>query len=270
MPSWDPTVYLGFPDERSRAFRDLLARVGAVDPHTVVDLGCGPGHLTAELAGRWPTATVLGVDSSARMLERAAVHAVPGRIAFECADLAGWTPSGPVDVMVANAVLHWVPDHLRLLEGWAGHLAPGGWLAVQVPGNFDAPSHALMREVAAEPPFRERLAGVLRGAESVTDAVTYAQVLAGAGCTVDAWETTYVHVLDPPDEQGRRRHGPDAVLAWVRGTALRPVLDALDDYPCLSERFVATYAARLRDAYPARAWGTPLPYRRVFVVARRR
>ena len=270
MPSWDPTAYLAFADERSRAFRDLLARVGAVAPRTVVDLGCGPGHLTAELAERWPTATVLGVDSSAQMLQRAAVHAVPGRIAFERADLAGWTPSGPPDVMVANAVLHWVPEHLGLLPRWAAQLAPGGWLGVQVPGNFDAPSHALMRRVAQEPRFRGRLSGVLRGGESVADAVAYADVLAGAGCRVDAWETTYVHVLDPPDEQGRRRHGADAVLAWVSGTALRPVLGALDDDPALRDDFVTTYAELLRDAYPVRAWGTPLTYRRVFVVAQRR
>jgi len=152
-----------------------------------------------------------------------------------------------------------VPDHLPLLSAWAAQLARGGWLAIQVPANFAAPSHALMREVAAGPRFADRLQGVLRGTDSVVEPIEYATLLAAAGLRVDAWETTYLHVLP----------GDDAVLAWVRGTGLRPVLDALADDPALSGAFVDEYAARLREAYPRRELGTLLPFRRVFVVATR-
>jgi trans-aconitate 2-methyltransferase len=157
-----------------------------------------------------------------------------------------------------------VPGHLDLLPRWVEALAPGGVLALQVPGNFAAPSHALMRQVAAEPRFAPHLDGVLRGVESVAQPGTYAALLAGLGCTVDAWETTYVQILDRTGE-----HGDDAVLAWVSGTGLRPVLDALDAEPDLHQDFLETYAELLRRAYPRRSWGTPMPFRRVFCVARR-
>ena len=157
-----------------------------------------------------------------------------------------------------------MPGHLDLLSGWVRALAPGGVLALQVPGNFAAPSHALMRQVAAEPRFAPHLDGVLRGVESVGQPGTYAALLAGLGCTVDAWETTYVQILDRAGE-----HGDDAVLAWVSGTGLRPVLDALDAEPALRQDFLDSYAELLRRAYPRRAWGTPMPFRRVFCVASR-
>jgi trans-aconitate 2-methyltransferase len=260
VPTWDPDTYLTFGDERARPFVDLLHRVGADRPRYVVDLGCGPATLTATLAARWPHAAVVGVDCSAEMV--AAAAGVDG-VDVVHADVHDWTPDRPVDVLVTNALLQWVPDHLDLLRRCAGWLAPGGWLALQVPGNFAAPSHALMREVAALPRFAERLAGVLRE-DAVADPLGYAEVLTDAGCAVDAWETTYLHVLDRAGV-----HGDDAVLAWVRGTALRPVLDALAEVPGERDAFVAEYASRLRRAYPRRPWGTPLPFRRVFAVARR-
>lgn len=257
MPSWDPQVYGRYAGERARPFADLLARVGADTPASVVDLGCGTGELTADLKRRWPGAVVHGIDSSPAMVERAREIASP-RLTFELGDVTAWQPPSPVDVVVSNAVLQWVPDHLPVLRAWAGRVAPGGWLAVQVPGNFGAPSHALMREVAALPQFADALDGVLRGGESVADTTTYATLLAGAGFEVDAWETTCLHVLP----------GEDAVLEWVRGTGLRPVLDALAGDPPLRQAFVDEYAARLRAAYPRRSFGTLLPFRRIFVVAR--
>lgn len=258
MPSWDPEVYHRYAGERGRPFADLLARVDLDAPHAVADLGCGSGELTASLAGRWPQADVVGVDSSPAMLQRAAAPA-GARLRFETADVARWQPVGPLDLVVSNATLQWVPGHLDLLPRWVSWLPAGGVLAVQVPANFDAPSHRLMRELAATAPYATALAGVLRGADSVAEPATYAGVLAEAGCAVDVWETTYLHVLP----------GPDAVLEWVRGTGLRPVLDALADDPALRDRFVGAYAAALRGAYPERAWGTLFPFRRVFAVARR-
>lgn len=264
-PSWDVETYGCFADERSRPFHDLVARVGAADPRTVVDLGCGTGALTATLAERWPAARVLGIDSSTEMISAATTvgHTSPA-VRLVGADVRDWQPDVPPDVLVSNAVLQWVPGHRDLLRGWATQLAPDGWLAVQVPGNWDAPSHALMREVADRPMFAGPLDGVLRGAESVDDPAGYAELLAGQGCSVDAWETTYLHVLDQAGE-----HGPDAVLAWVSGTGLRPVLDALAGDDDLRAAFVEQYRDELRRAYPPRRWGTPLAFRRVFVVAHR-
>jgi trans-aconitate 2-methyltransferase len=165
--AWDPAGYLRFGDERARPFTDLLARVGAGEPRTVVDLGCGEGALTASLAQRWPAARVTGVDSSPEMLAAAAAHAVPGRVAFILGDVQQWQPGGPVDVLVTNAVLHWVPGHADLLRRWAGQLAPGGWLALQVPGNWRAPTHALLADLCRSP----RWAGLIGDAAPAEDAV---------------------------------------------------------------------------------------------------
>ena len=252
MPAhtWDPDRYLAYADERGRPFLDLLARVGATDPTSVVDLGCGPGALTRLLAERWPAAHVHGVDSSTSMVERAE----PGeRLTFEVADLRGWRAQAPVDVLVCNATLQWVPGHLDLLPRLVDQVAPGGWFAFQVPGNFEEPSHVIRRELAAEEPYAAHTAGV-----AVPDAFgpeVYLACLAGLGCRVDAWETTYLHVL----------HGEDPVFTWVSGTGARPTIQALPD--ALRERFVEDYKARLRTAYPAAPHGTVLPFRRVFVVA---
>jgi trans-aconitate 2-methyltransferase len=211
----------------------------------------------------------MGVDSSPEMLAEAAALSLP-RLKFEAGDVRDWGPTDPVDVLVSNAALQWVPEHRELMRRWAGPasdggaLSAGGWLAVQVPGNYGAPSHALMREVADREPFRKRLAGVLRGVANVGEPVEYGELLQACGCVVDVWETTYVHFLDPEGV-----HGDDAVLSWVTGTGLRPVLDALADTPPLLEEFVAQYRAELRRAYPRGVGGTALSFRRVFVVAQR-
>ena len=248
---WDPTQYARYADERGRPFVDLVSRIGAGSPRRAVDLGCGPGTLTALLAQRWPDAVVEGVDSSADMV--AAAAAVPG-VTFEVGDVRSWTPAPDVDVIVSNATLQWVPDHLPLVSSWASTLPAGGWLAFQVPGNFGSPSHVLMRELAESPRWAPTLGGVLRHSDAVASPSTYAGTLADAGLAVDVWETTYLHVLS----------GPDPVLEWVRGTGLRPVLAVLDE----GERaeFEADYSAALRAAYPAGPHGTIFPFRRIFAV----
>lgn len=255
---WDPAQYQRFADERSRPFFDLLARVRAEDPPHVVDLGCGPGTLTASLSERWPAASIEGVDSSDAMIEQARVYEVPGRVSFTVADIRSWRPVRPVGVLVSNATLQWVPEHVELLPELVGAVAPGGWLAFQVPGNHDAPSHTILAELVRSQRWRHRLAGVGERGRPVAEPEDYLRLLAGLGCTVDAWETTYLHVLP----------GDDPVLEWVKGTALRPVLAALDE----TERveFLAEYGPRLRAAYPSQGFGTVLPFRRIFVVARKR
>jgi trans-aconitate 2-methyltransferase len=255
---WDPAKYVQFGDYRNRPFFDLTARIHAEDPVQVVDLGCGPGNLTATLPERWPGARVVGVDSSAEMLAKAAPLAaeIPG-LSFEQADIADWMPAPKTDVVVSNAALQWVPGHQDMMRRWLAALRPGAWFAVQVPGNFNAPSHALMRELAASDRWASKLAGVLRGGESVGEPGDYLRILLDAGCAADVWETSYQQVLT----------GTDPVLEWVRGTGLRPVLAALEEAD--AKRFETEYAAALRETYPQGVHGTVFPFRRIFAVGRK-
>lgn len=250
--TWDPEQYLRFGEERARPFLDLTARLGAEDPRHVVDLGAGPGTQTALLAARWPGALVTAVDASAEMVARASQ--VRG-IRAQQGDLRTWQPPEQVDVLVTNAALQWVPGHLEILPRLVEMLAPGGWFAMQVPGNFEEPSHALRRELAAEAPYAQALAEVQDPASY--DAGTYLRVLQTCGLDVDAWETTYLHVL----------HGEDPVFEWVSGTGARPTLQALPDD--LRPAFEDELRDRLRAAYPDHGHGVVLPFRRIFAVARR-
>jgi trans-aconitate 2-methyltransferase len=262
--TWDPQQYRRFGGERSRPFYDLTSQIEATDPRSVVDIGCGPGELTAGLARRWPQADVLGIDSSPEMIEAAqrvleAEDTGPGdppRLRFELMELHDWSPTEPVDVIVSNAVLQWLPDRDSLMLRFAGHLADGGSLAVQMPANYGQDAHRLMRELIGSAKWQPRLAQVQLTWQS-GDPGAYLDLLANAGYTVDAWETTYLHVLA----------GDDPVLEWLKGTGLRPVLAALDE--ASRGEFLAEYGALLRAAYPRREYGTVLPFRRLFVVARR-
>ncbi|MFY1634164.1 trans-aconitate 2-methyltransferase [Solwaraspora sp. WMMB335] len=255
---WEAATYLRFTDLRSRPFADLLNRVEADDPTEVIDLGCGPGNLTMHLAARWPRARVAGLDASPEMIEAARALASPLR--FEVADVRHWDPGPETDVVVCNAVLQWVPDHPALIERWAARLAPGAVLAFQVPGNFTAPSHDAIRAVAADPRWRARLTG-LRDGHAVLDPVGYAAPLLRQGCAVDAWETTYLHLL-PCARPDPAAH---PVLSWVEGTALRPVRAALDDVEWAA--FRERLGERLAMSYPADNGLVGFPFRRVFVVA---
>jgi trans-aconitate 2-methyltransferase len=254
---WDPAKYLDYADHRGRPFYDLIARIDATAPRRVVDLGCGPGNLTASLAERWPDAVLEAGDNSPEMVAAARARGLDARVL----DVRDWVPAPDTDVVVSNAVLQWVPDHRQLLRRWAGELPSGAWLAAQVPGNFDAPSHALVRQLAATPEWAPELAGtVLREDEAVDGPRQYAELLVSAGCTVDAWETTYVHRLT----------GQDAVLEWITGTALRPVKAALE--AAAWTRFRDQLAPLLNAAYPPRRKDdtTWFEFRRVFFVARTR
>jgi trans-aconitate 2-methyltransferase len=249
---WDPERYLQFADERGRPFVDLLNRIAAERPSRVADLGCGPGNLTTLLAQRWPDADVLGLDSSPEMVARAAA-AGPVGVRFEVADLRAWEPAEPVDVLTANATYQWVPGHLELLPRLVGNVAPGGWFAFQVPGNHHEPSHTLLHELTSDPRFAPYTRDAARPRSH--DPGVYADVLRDLGLRVDAWETTYLHLLS----------GDDPVFTWISGTGARPVLQALPED--LRESFVAEYKALLRAAYPPGTHGTTLPFRRIFVVA---
>ena len=262
--TWNPVRYAQFGAERGRPFGDLLARVGATNPEVVLDLGCGNGPLTLSMRERWPNAQIIGLDVSPQMLAAARDLDGAESVHWVRADLEDWDPRSlgvAPDVVVTNATLQWVPGHLELIDRVVTSLAPDGWFAMQVPDNRDAPAHALMRDLATvhDPSDGMRHAASRLRVERPED---YLERLAGLGCAVDVWSTTYLHVLDPA---GRIE---DPVLEWMRGTGLRPVLAAFADDRA-RETFLADYRTALREAYPRTAAGVVLPFRRTFAVARR-
>lgn len=254
MPSWDANVYLAFADERTRPAADLVARIPAASPARIVDLGCGPGNSTAVLRQRWPGADLLGVDNSPDMI--AAARRDYPTCQWLQADIATWAADAPVDVLFANAALHWVPRHDVLFPRLAGMLAPGGALAVQMPAQPPSAVHRRIHEIADRPRWRDHLANA-REAVRVESPATYYDLLCRLSSRIDLWETEYQHVLG----------GPEDVVKWVEGTGLRPFLQAL---PGEDERsaFRAELLAAVEADYPRRADGRVLlPYRRLFVVA---
>ena len=252
---WDPVQYELFSGPRTRPALDLLRSFEATSPETVVDLGCGTGHLTATLAGRWPSARVIGVDESASMLARAATQS--GEITWVEADIAEWEPPRDVDVIFSNAALHWLDDHRLLFPRLAGFLSPRSVLAVQMPDNGGEPSHRIGIELASGTKWGARLRTVVR-LSALLSAGEYYELLEDHFDELEIWRTTYVHVLD----------GEHAVSEWVQGSFLKPCLDALDEEAAAA--FLAEYRTLIRPAYTTLADGRTLfPFSRLFIVARR-
>ncbi|GAA2385372.1 trans-aconitate 2-methyltransferase [Streptomyces glaucosporus] len=273
IPDWDPEQYRYHATPRLRPLYDLLARIPELPSSRprIADLGCGPGGPTLLLAERWPGALITGYDVSEAMLAEARAYSGPttggGHLDFVHADIADWRPGSPHDLIVSNAALHWLPPaggegkpggHTERFPLWVDALRPGGVLAFQVPANFTAPSHTLLAGLRTSPRWRDRL-GRDAVRTPVAEPAEYARLLADLGCEVDVWETTHVHLLT----------GDDPVLEWTKGTALRPVLAALDGDPAARDAFLAEYRDLLREAYPKGPHGTWFPFRRIFAVARK-
>ena len=254
--SWDPAQYLAFAGPRLQPAIDLLGRIALAEPKLVFDLGCGAGNVTRLLRRRWPAARIIGVDSSPEMLGRAAAES-PGTEWRE-ADLSAWRPETPADLIYSNAALHWLDDHAALFPRLLDSLSPGGVLAVQMPRNHGAPSHTGMTAAAEAGAWAAKLRPVLRQRPVAEPGFYYDLLMPRAG-SLDIWETEYLHVLE----------GPDPVVEWTKGTALKPLLDALAGPERVA--FLADYAARMRAAYTPRADGRTLfPFRRLFILATRR
>jgi trans-aconitate 2-methyltransferase len=252
--AWDPAQYLRFADERLRPALDLLARVALDAPAHVVDLGCGPGNVTAILRQRFPAADVIGVDGSAAMLEKA--RAATPDCRFEQADFFQWQPDRPPDLIYSNAALQWVGEHEALFPRLLAFLAPGGVLAIQMPAMHDTPLRRVPYDIAASGPWAESLRGVA-SAPGILSAAAYWDVLRPHAASLDMWQTTYLHALS----------GENAVLEWASGSSLRPFLDRLPDEQ--KAAFGQAYSEAVRPHYPRRADGTTLlPFHRLFTVAR--
>ena len=253
---WSARQYLKFEDERTRPPRDLLAQVPLQQPRRVVDLGCGPGNSTELLIARYPQAEVIGLDSSPDML-RQARERLP-KWSFVQADLASWRPQERTDLLFANAVFQWVPDHPAVLRRLLEALPEGGVLALQMPDNTDEPALALMREVSGAGPWAGNLALTAAARDDLPGPAAYYDLLKPLATHIDIWHTVYNHVMA----------GPEAVVEWFRGSALRPFLAALDD--AMRGAFVAEYTAQVARAYPARFDGKVLlRFPRLFIVATR-
>lgn len=255
--TWSARQYTSFEQERTRPVRDLLSAVDTPDVKRAIDLGCGPGNSTEVLAARFPNATVSGLDSSPDMID-AARKRLPD-LRFDLAGITEWDDPGPYDVILANAVLQWVPDHATLLPGLMGKLALGGSLAVQMPDNLEEPAHRLMRQVAAAGPWAAKLSGATAARAPRLGAAWYYGLLRPRASRVDVWTTTYHHVL---------AGGTDAVVEWFKGSGLRPFLAPLD--PSETKAFLTEYRDALVAAYPPLPDGSVLlPFPRLFIVATR-
>lgn len=253
--SWSAKQYVAFEDERTRPVRDLLGALPPIDARTVIDVGCGPGNSTEVLAARYPQARISGVDSSADMIA-AARQRLPN-IRFEVQDLRDWQDAGPFDVILANAVLQWVPHHETLLPALIEKLASGGALAVQMPDNLDEPAHRLMREIAAAGPWAAKLKQSAEARAPQPSAVWYYELLQPLCARVDLWRTTYHHSLPG---------GAAAVVEWFKGSGLRPFLEPLS--AAERDAYLERYTAAIARAYPAVADGSVLlPFPRVFLAA---
>lgn len=254
--SWSAGQYTRFEDDRTRPVRDLVAAIPG-GCRVGVDLGCGPGNSTEVLAARFPGAAIHGVDSSADMLD-AARRRLPG-LRFDHARIEDWDEPGPFDVILANAVMHWVPDHAAALPRLVARLAPGGSLAVQMPDNLEEPVQVAMREVAAEGPWAAALSEAAGARTTLADARWYHDVLKPHAARVDVWRTTYHHVLPG---------GVDAVVEWFKGSGLTPFLKLLD--AAQRAAYLAAYRARIEPLFPPTSDGSVLlPFPRLFMVATR-
>lgn len=255
--TWSSRQYSSFEAERTRPVRDLVGAIDAEQVATAVDLGCGPGNSTEVLAARFPDAVITGLDSSADMID--AARARLPRIRFDLADIEQWDDAGQFDVILANAVLQWVPNHEVLMPRLASKLARGGCLAVQMPDNLDEPAHRLMRQVAADGPWAGKLANAAGTRAPRRGSAWYYSLLRPHVSRVDVWHTTYHHVLSG---------GTDAVVEWFKGSGLRPFLSPLD--AAESQAFLAQYRDALSTAYPPLPDGSVLlPFPRLFFVAAR-
>ncbi len=255
--TWSASQYTTFEDERTRPVRDLLAAVPPIAAKRAVDIGCGPGNSTELLAARFPDAEVTGLDSSADMIA-AAQKRLP-QSNFDQVDISTWSDPGPFDVILANAVLQWLPDHQRLFPSLTSRLTSGGCLAVQMPDNLDEPAHRLMRAVAAEGPWADKLANAAGQRTPMPDPTWYYRLLRADCARVDVWRTTYHHPL---------AGGPASVVEWFKGSGLRPFLQPLN--AAGSSAFLARYQEAIALAYPPLPDGTVLlPFPRLFIVATR-
>jgi trans-aconitate 2-methyltransferase len=231
--AWNPEVYNEFKSERAAPFYDLLALLKIRPGLEVIDLGCGTGELTGTLADKLPNASVLGVDSSAEMLDKSA-QTGGSTLRFECIPIEEQLKkSQQWDVVFSNAALQWVPDHETLFPQIISYIRPGGQLLVQMPDQPHNITNRLLAELAEQPRYEEVYQGWNR-ASQVLDLDRYAEILFECGSkSMQVFEKVYPLVLKDVD----------ALVTWVSGTALLPYLERLPE--SLKNPFLEDYKTLL-------------------------
>ncbi|MGJ8586013.1 MAG: methyltransferase domain-containing protein [Marinosulfonomonas sp.] len=250
---WNPETYARFRGFRLRPALDLLAQIPDLPDGDIVDLGCGNGAVAPALKTRFPDRNLVGIDSSPSMLEHA--RSAQSYDQLQQANAESWTPDRPPALIFSNALCHWLPNHDILFPRLVQALAPGGTLAVQMPRQYGAPSHALLRDIAAE--MFPDLFDFTDWQAPVLSPLAYAGILDGLG-QVTVWETEYVQRLAAVDAGHPVRH-------FTMSTAMRPFVEKLTEPQ--SHAFTKAYEAALDAAYPKLQNGDVFfPFRRVFFV----
>lgn len=263
--SWDPVQYRRFAAERALPFHDLLELIESIGPNgqavdRAVDLGCGPGELTALAAQRLDVREMVGIDNSPSMLKSAAEHA-SGDVRFEAGDIAQWTSDADHDLVLAAASLQWVPDHAGVLEQWTNGLRSGGRLAVQVPANSHAATHIVAARLANTEPYLAAFGPAGPPIDPVAEYVMrpddYARILYRLGYVhITVQLRVYPHVLPTPHH----------AVEWVKGTTLTRLRNVLE--PAAYEAFLADYERELIQALGSDG-PCFFPFSRILFVARR-
>ncbi|WP_337266361.1 trans-aconitate 2-methyltransferase [Oryzifoliimicrobium ureilyticus] len=252
--AWSATQYLKFEDERSRPARDLLAQVPLGSIRAAIDLGCGPGNSTELIVERYGPEGVSGLDSDADMLS-AARKRLPN-LSFAEADLSTWRPDQPVDLLFANAVFQWLPNHVDIFDRMIDSLAPGGVLAVQMPDNLMEPVHLLMEETAHAGPWKKAFEARSARRTPLPAPSAYYDRLTRKAARVELWHTIYNHPMADAA----------AIVEWVKGTGLMPYLNRVGDEH--RDAFLANYHEAIEKAYPRMMDGRVLlRFPRFFLIA---
>jgi trans-aconitate 2-methyltransferase len=256
MPTWNPDLYLQFVTERTQPSLDLIGRIQISHPDRIVDLGCGPGNSAAMLRQRWPTAELVGLDSSPEMIATASKTYPDEK--WTLADIATWLPDTPFDLVFSNATLQWLPNHVCLFPHLFAQVALGGALAVQLPAHEQSSLHQVALEVANDPKWSNRMEAACHALTRESPSFYY-DVLQPLATHLDLWETEYYHQIE----------SPQAIVNWFRGTGLRPFLEALET-EAEKQRFEKLVLDGYTQAYPRQKDGNILfPFRRLFMIAYR-
>ncbi|MBI9088403.1 MAG: methyltransferase domain-containing protein [Desulfobacterium sp.] len=256
MSDWQPDLYMQFKSERTQPSIDLVAKIDQVAPKTIIDMGCGPGNSTRILANRWPESKIIGIDSSAAMIEKAKQE-YPNQ-EWQMANASTYESAMKFDVVFSNAVIQWIPNHEHLFTKFHALLSNDGVVAVQIPQFWDMPLGKIIENIATATRWKDQTGGVST-LFTIHDYSFYYDILSNLFNSIEIWETHYLHVLE----------NHVSVLEMIRSTGLKPYLERLTDDSARRE-FEEAVLKEIREAYPIQKNGKVLlPFNRLFFTGRK-